>query len=126
MKKFCTNCGAPVEEGKECAACGNGASKKAAEVKVEEKTTTNTNTNTSSEPKNKIVALLLAWFLGALGIHNFYLGYKKKGLTQLIICLAGSLVCGLGALVAGIWALVDFFMILLGNINTDADGNPIQ
>lgn len=39
--------------------------------------------------KNLVVAGLLALFLGLLGIHNFYLGYKKKGLVQLLLTLGG-------------------------------------
>ena len=37
--------------------------------------------------KKRIVALLLAIFLGQLGIHNFYLGYTKKGVIQLCVSL---------------------------------------
>lgn len=34
--------------------------------------------------KNKIVAALLAWFVGGFGIHWFYLGDKKKGILFLL------------------------------------------
>ncbi|MCL1668015.1 TM2 domain-containing protein [Elizabethkingia ursingii] len=33
--------------------------------------------------KNKFITVLLAFFLGGLGIHRFYLGETKKGLFYL-------------------------------------------
>lgn len=35
--------------------------------------------------KNKIVAGLLALFLGYLGLHKFYLGYKSEGLVLVAV-----------------------------------------
>ena len=34
--------------------------------------------------KNKIVAALLAFFLGTLGIHKFYLGKTTAGIIMLV------------------------------------------
>lgn len=42
--------------------------------------------------KDKILAGLLAIFLGAFGIHKFYLGYTKAGIILLIINTAGFLI----------------------------------
>jgi hypothetical protein len=45
--------------------------------------------------KNQLVALLLAIFLGVLGIHRFYLGYPLIGILQLLtfgFCLIGYFV----------------------------------
>ncbi|MCP4810366.1 MAG: NINE protein [Proteobacteria bacterium] len=39
--------------------------------------------------KNKIVAALLALFLGGLGIHKFYLGQTVQGVIYLIFCWTG-------------------------------------
>ncbi|WP_244865204.1 TM2 domain-containing protein [Xylanibacillus composti] len=36
--------------------------------------------------KNKIVAGLLAIFLGVIGIHKFYLGRHGQGILYLIFC----------------------------------------
>ena len=41
--------------------------------------------------KSKMAAGLLGIFLGGLGIHNFYLGYTKKAVAQLLICLFQNL-----------------------------------
>ena len=37
----------------------------------------------TGEQKSKLVAGLLAFFAGTMGIHNFYLGYTTKGIIQL-------------------------------------------
>lgn len=74
-------------------------------------------------PKQWIVALLLAFFLGPLGIHNFYLGYTKKGIIQLVLTLTF-----IGIIVSGIWSFIDFIMLIMrsGDYATDAQGQPLQ
>ncbi len=61
------------------------------------------------ESKDKLVAGLLAIFLGTLGIHKFYLGYKKEGITMLLISV---LTCGIGASVIGIIAFIEGIIYL--------------
>ena len=74
-------------------------------------------------PKQWIVAVLLAFFLGTLGIHNFYLGYTTKGIIQLVISLTV-----VGLIVTGIWAFIDFIMLIMrsGSYACDAQGQPLQ
>ncbi len=36
--------------------------------------------------KNKNIAGLLAFFLGGLGIHKFYLGQTRKGILYILFC----------------------------------------
>jgi TM2 domain-containing membrane protein YozV len=76
--------------------------------------------------KSKLAAALLAFFLGGLGIHRFYLGYTGIGITQLVLGLAGWITCGATTLVAIVWALVDFLLIIFGSLNKDAAGNPLR
>lgn len=76
--------------------------------------------------KKKYVAVILAVVLGPLGLHNFYLGNKSKGLAQLLICLIGSLLAGLGYIVAYIWAIIEAVQLLTEKIDRDADGFKIQ
>ena len=76
----------------------------------------------SVDKKSKIVAAVLAFFLGHLGIHNFYLGHNKKAVTQLLITL---LSCFTLSFVSAIWALVDFVNILIGNTK-DSRGLPLE
>lgn len=72
-----------------------------------------------------LMGILFGLFLGGLGIHNFYLGYTKKAVIQLVICLVGFCLV-IGPLVSGIWCLVEGIMILAGNINEDANGVPLK
>ena len=37
------------------------------------------------QPKQKLVAGLLGIFLGAWGIHQFYLGDNKKGIIRIVV-----------------------------------------
>jgi TM2 domain-containing membrane protein YozV len=65
------------------------------------------------EPKSKVVAALLCFFLGGLGVHRFYVGKIGTGVIQLFT---------LGGL--GVWALIDFIMILVGAFK-DKNGNAL-
>ena len=73
--------------------------------------------------KSKLVAGLLGIFLGAYGIHNFYLGNTKHALIQLLMTVCS---CGILGMVSGIWGLVEGIQILCGNINTDARGVALK
>ncbi|MBU3676129.1 MAG: TM2 domain-containing protein [Chitinophagaceae bacterium] len=55
--------------------------------------------------KSQIIALILCIFLGAIGIHRFYLGYTWQGVVQLLT--------GGGC---GIWALIDLIRIITGDL----------
>jgi TM2 domain-containing membrane protein YozV len=61
--------------------------------------------------KSKLAAILLALFLGGLGIHRFYLGHTGSGIAMLLITVLSIFTCGLGAIVTGIWAIVDIILI---------------
>lgn len=67
--------------------------------------------------KSKAVAALLAFWLGGLGIHRFYLGQTGLGLAYLIPFLFGLFTAGIGigwgimGIVSFI-ALIDFIVIL--------------
>ena len=65
-------------------------------------------------PKSRLIVTLLAWFLGVLGVHRFYLGKIGTGILMLVT---------LGGL--GIWALIDFIMAIAGMMK-DKDGKVIQ
>lgn len=127
MAKFCTNCGAKIEEGQDkCVACG-----KKLVITQTSSGTKNNNTNTQKtnnynpNSKSKVCAGLLALFVGTLGVHNFYLGYTSKGVAQLLLTLVGWVICGLGPVIASIWAFVEAIMIFTGSINKDAAGNEL-
>ena len=66
-----------------------------------------------NSPRRRLIAAILCFFFGILGIHRVYVG--KWG-TALIWFLTGGIV--------GIGALVDFIMILLGKF-TDKEGRVL-
>lgn len=70
--------------------------------------------NTHSEAyfqqeKDPLVAFLLSWFLGYLGIHRAYLGTSTGTIVGYILTLGGC----------GIVATIDWIMLLIGLINDD-------
>jgi len=67
------------------------------------------------QPKTRVLFGLLGIFLGALGVHNFYAGYTKKGAIQLCLTL---LTCFYGAAISWPWAIIEICLI-----NKDAEGN---
>lgn len=119
----CVSCGTPVGQGnKFCGNCGTELSPGAA-VCMSCGYAVQQNVIASSDAKSKMAAGLLGIFLGAFGVHNFYLGYKGKALAQLLISV---LSCGFLAVASEIWGLIEGIMILTGSINTDANGNPLR
>lgn len=80
--------------------------------------------------KSKVVAALLCFFLGWLGVHRFYLGYTTIGIVQLVLTLVAFLtfIFGIGFFVlvgVEIWILVEFILILVGNLK-DFKGNKLS
>jgi TM2 domain-containing membrane protein YozV len=71
--------------------------------------------------RNQIIAAVLAFFLGWLGIHRFYLGYTGAGIVQLLLFILGIplmliFIGYLMILAAWVWVLIDFIRILLGDL----------
>lgn len=114
---FCKYCGKETEN-EVCDECKNKENNETIEVEAT-KVESNNTTNSIAKPKSKIAAGLLGIFLGAFGVHNFYLGYTGKAIAQLLISL---LSCGFLAVVSEIWGLVEGIQILTGSIDTDANG----
>lgn len=142
-KNYCHNCGAQTHpEAVVCVRCGVGFDWDVAK-------------ESRHKGKSKIIAGLLGVFIGMFGVHNFYLGYKSRGIVQLVLSLAsfvlmfvlpfvgamllaangivwGTLFIVLGTIVPtftfvgmAIWGFVEGVLILSGKI-TDADGAPLD
>ncbi len=104
-ERFCQNCGKEINPGAViCTACGAPV---------------NPATPVGVEQKSKLIAVLLAFFLGALGIHDFYLGYNKYGVIKIVLTVC----TGIGG---SIWALIDFIRLLTGSLHTDANGIELK
>ena len=91
----CANCGQPVDPNAAvCLSCGVAIQKaKAAGAKAGD-----------LGGQDKITMALVCFFLGGLGIHNFMMGEKKKGITKIIMAFCFG--------ISGILALIDLIKIL--------------
>lgn len=65
--------------------------------------------------RNYLVALLLSYFLGGLGVDRFYLGKNGTGIAKLLT---------LGGL--GVWALVDLLLVAFGKLRAKDDSRPLE
>ena len=128
---FCSNCGKEnPDTAKFCAGCGKPIAEAAATAAAPaQQTIINMAPPVQAvpaapvaagvSPKSKTAAALLAFFLGQLGIHRFYVGKVGTGIVMLLLTIIGyatiAFVVGFFVLAAvGIWILVDFIMILMG------------
>ena len=142
-KDFCWNCGKEtVKEAVVCVSCGAGLVPK--------------NETEPTGDKSAIAAGLLAIFLGGIGVHNFYLGFKKRAVAQLMLTIGGliffvlyvvfialaastyfetgfvllailSMLVGCAGMAApSIWALVEGIMYLCGAKKRDGKGNLLK
>lgn len=77
------------------------------------------NENLSSLPsKRRSIYILLALFLGYFGIHNFYAGYIRRGLSQFITLLMSVLT--MYFFVSWLWALIEAC-----TVTRDANNRPM-
>jgi TM2 domain-containing membrane protein YozV len=70
--------------------------------------------------KNRLVAFLLAFFLGMLGVHRFYVGKTGSGVAMLLLSISI-----IGTVVSWVWVIVDVIDILCGTF-TDKEGNVLS
>jgi hypothetical protein len=64
--------------------------------------------------RSRLTYILLGVLLGAFGGHNFYAGYVKRAVMQLLLTV---LSCFFGAIISWIWAIVEIF-----TVKQDGDG----
>ena len=118
---YCTNCGFRLEEGDSfCSHCGHKVGTKATSTENIFENVADSYHKIMAAPKSKLIAGILAIMLGSVGIHDFYLGYTKKGVLHLLMY-----VFFLGW-ISHAWALFEALYIFIGRISTDADGNPLS
>lgn len=104
---YCQNCGYEVKDDDAfCPNCGQSLNGQSAPRSAKTR-------DANSSDKSALVALLLAIFVGALGVHRFYVGKIGTGVLWL---LTGG--------IFGIGALVDIILIAVGSF-TDSDGKKL-
>lgn len=114
----CLGCGVKVGDGVNyCQNCGEKLAPNAA-VCVKCGCAVSAGVAPGTPQKSKMAAGLLGIFLGAWGIHNFYLGNTGRAIIQIVVTIV---TCGVG----GIWGFVEGILILCGKIDKDANGVPL-
>jgi TM2 domain-containing membrane protein YozV len=100
--KFCAHCGNELlDEAVVCVKCGcavNQIPKNASE-------------------KDWLTTLLLALFLGGIGIHRFYVNKIGTGIIMILLCWTG---------ISVIWAIIDIIMIATGKFKDKNDNFIIK
>ena len=123
----CTNCGTRKGLGDNyCYRCGSRI--KSHSIEVCEFCGAKLNNNIDElniKIKNKLLAGILALFLGGMGIHRFYLGYIKIGIVQLSLWVLGYFTGDITWVIVQIWALIESILIFLGKIK-DSEGNDLE
>ena len=77
--------------------------------------------------KSRKVAIILAFTLGMVGVHNFYLGYTKEGVGQILMgVLCGLMTLGIATICSWIWAIYEGVSLIKGTINKDANRQPLK
>ena len=99
---FCSRCGVQYADSSSfCPACGAPAGA----------------VPRPAAAKNRTAYVLLAFFLGVYGIHNFYAGYTQKAVIQLLLTGCS---CWCLSLVVFIWNIVE-----MCTVENDASGAPM-
>ncbi len=140
---FCKNCGEPyvAEEAVMCVKCGVAKGQGSGYCRgcgkpIAAGAAVCTNCGVANTPgagkgtKSKMAAGLLAIFLGCFGVHNFYLGYTGKAVTQLVLTIVGIVLSCIFVgvffvLATEVWGIVEGIMLLTGKINVDGQGLPL-
>lgn len=102
MANFCSKCGQKLNNEGKCDAC------------YQEKL---------NNVRSRECAIVLTIFLGFLGIHNFYMGYKARAIIQVLLTSVGWTLFMAGPIISIIWAFVELIIILCNKNYKDARGN---
>lgn len=73
--------------------------------------------------KNGIIYIILGWFLGTIGIHNFYAGYLGRAITQLVLTATSWLFLFIPLLFTAVWAFLEIMLVNHGGNGLFFKGN---
>ncbi len=108
---FCRKCGKELgNDDNFCPHCGEA---------VNETKTFKAEPAVEDDRKSKLLAGLFGIFLGGFGVHNFYLGFTKRGVVQILLTVC---CCGVGS----IWGFIEGILIFADSIKVDAEGRPLK
>lgn len=93
---YCRDCGKQIDENDSfCPHCGaqqkitNNSLNTNVTPNLHSSANVNTNPNVGGMSQKRLAAALFAFFLGAFGIHKFYLGQVGMGILYLLFCWTG-------------------------------------
>lgn len=107
----CPHCGAPVVKDVYCPACGTKVPGNVRFCPNCGGRIVPPSSMAQADKKEKVVAGLLAIFLGSLGIHYFYLGKTTAGILTIVLSLC----------TCGIWSFLMLVQGILMLTMSDAD-----
>jgi len=67
----------------------------------------------STSGSKRIVAALLAFFLGVFGVHKFYLGYKAQGFVMSLVFILGWILLGIPSFIIGVIAFIEAIVYII-------------
>lgn len=110
---FCKQCGNEmVDNAAICVKCGVATDLGMAQSRVREAPVVSS--------RSRALYIVLGFFLGGFGIHNFYAGRTKQGMTQLLLVVFFFWLI-LPLVIVGIWALID-----ICTVTEDGNGLPFS
>lgn len=81
--------------------------------------------STTSVENTRIIAAVLAFFLGGLGIHKFYLKKNTAGIIMLAVSLGGFILLAIPTLIIGIIAFIEAIIYIIKS-NEDFEAQYIN
>lgn len=123
-KKHCSTCGFDKDIGnKYCPSCGNTINflnvNKCPRCSYELKKIVKKEINIVYKPKSLLLAGLLQTIFSFISLGNFYLGFYKKAIIQVLVTI---FTLGIGF----IWPFIDGLLILKGKVKVDARGIALK
>lgn len=61
--------------------------------------------------KSAVIYVLLAYFTCVIGLHNFYAGYYKKGIVQLVLTIVSPFFMFVPLLIVSLWGLGEMLFV---------------
>ena len=77
-----------------------------------------------SGSKSGIIYVLLAFFACVIGVHNFYAGYYKKGMVQLVLTLLSPFMMFIPLLLVSLWGMGEMLLVNKSANGVSFRGNP--
>ncbi len=75
--------------------------------------------------KWRILAGVLGFLVGWLGIHRFYLGFYSIGIAQILFTTI-TMMLGFGVGLGVVWGFMEGFLLLTGHLHKDAKGRLLK